>query len=125
MIRALRRHRNRKDKYDAQGLQTIGVSMDDGLELRDFYKQFQVNSPVVMAMRRFGEPYGGVLGWAIAFPIGATAESTPSRLAQPSVRARKRSLGLVAGMFTDAQARYSSERWVGHLLCFHCGRLGV
>jgi hypothetical protein len=54
-----------------QGFQIIGVSMDDGPEpVRDFYRQFKMNYPVVMGNAKTGELYGGVLGLPIAFVIG-------------------------------------------------------
>jgi cytochrome c biogenesis protein CcmG, thiol:disulfide interchange protein DsbE len=54
-----------------QGFQVIGVSMDDGPEpVRDFYRQFRMNYPVVMGNAKIGELYGGVLGLPIAFVIG-------------------------------------------------------
>jgi cytochrome c biogenesis protein CcmG/thiol:disulfide interchange protein DsbE len=60
-----------QNKFGSQGLQVIGVSMDDGPEpVRDFYKQFQMNYPVVMGNARIGELYGGVLELPIAFLIG-------------------------------------------------------
>jgi cytochrome c biogenesis protein CcmG/thiol:disulfide interchange protein DsbE len=58
-------------KYGARGLQIIGVSMDDGPEpVRDFYRRFKMNYPVVMGNAKTGELYGGVLGLPIAFLIG-------------------------------------------------------
>jgi peroxiredoxin len=60
-----------QNKYGARGLQVIGVSMDDSPEpVRDFYKRFQMNYPVVMGSAKIGELYGGVLGLPIAFLIG-------------------------------------------------------
>ena len=60
-----------QNKYGGQGLQIIGVSMDDGPEpVRDFYRQFKMNYPVVMGTAKTGELYGGVLGLPIAFLIG-------------------------------------------------------
>jgi len=60
-----------QNKYRDQGLQIIGVSMDDGPEpVRDFYQTFKMNYPVVMGTARTGELYGGVLGLPIAFLIG-------------------------------------------------------
>jgi hypothetical protein len=45
--------------------------MDDGPEpVRDFYRRFQMNYPVVMGNANTGELYGGVLGLPIAFLIG-------------------------------------------------------
>jgi peroxiredoxin len=60
-----------QNKYANQGLQIIGVSMDDGPEpVRDFYQRFKMNYPVVMGNAKIGELYGGVLGLPIAFLIG-------------------------------------------------------
>jgi peroxiredoxin len=59
-----------QDKYRDHGLQVIGISMDDGPEpVRDFYKKFQMNYPVVMGDAKTGAAYGGVLGLPIAFVI--------------------------------------------------------
>jgi len=60
-----------QSKYREQGLQIVGVSMDDGPEpVRDFYQRFKMNYPVVMGNAEIGERYGGVLGLPIAFLIG-------------------------------------------------------
>ena len=60
-----------QNKYGDQGLQIIGVAMDDGPEpVRDFYRRFQMNYPVVMGNAKVGELYGGVLGLPVAFLIG-------------------------------------------------------
>ena len=60
-----------QNKYGAQGLQIIGVSMDDDPEpVRDYYQRFKMNYPVVMGNAKIGELYGGVLGLPIAFVIG-------------------------------------------------------
>jgi peroxiredoxin len=59
-----------QDKYGHQGLQIIGVSMDDdAAPVRQFYKEFNVNYPVVMGNAKIGELYGGILGLPIAFLI--------------------------------------------------------
>ncbi len=60
-----------QNRYRDQGFQIIGVSMDDGPEpVREFYRQFQMNYPVVMGDAKTGELFGGVLGLPIAFLIG-------------------------------------------------------
>jgi thiol-disulfide isomerase/thioredoxin len=60
-----------QNRYRDQGLQIIGVSMDDEPEpVRDFYRRFKMNYPVVMGTAKTGELYGGVLGLPIAFLIG-------------------------------------------------------
>jgi len=59
-----------QNKYGAQGLQIIGISMDDTADpVRDFYQKFKMNYPVVMGDAKTGELYGGVLGLPIAFII--------------------------------------------------------
>ena len=60
-----------QNKYGSPGFQIIGVSMDDGPEpVREFYRRFQMNYPLVMGNARIGELYGGILGLPIAFLIG-------------------------------------------------------
>jgi len=60
-----------QSKYREQGLQIVGVSMDDRPEpVRDFYQRFKMNYPVVMGNAEIGELYGGVLGLPIAFLVG-------------------------------------------------------
>jgi peroxiredoxin len=60
-----------QNNYREQGLRIIGVSMDDGPEpVREFYRRFQMNYPVVMGNAKMGELYGGVLGLPVAFVIG-------------------------------------------------------
>ena len=59
-----------QQKYGDQGLQIIGVSMDDAPEpAHGFYQQFHMNYPVVMGNANTGELYGGILGLPIAFLI--------------------------------------------------------
>ena len=59
-----------QQKYGDQGLQVIGLSMDDSPDpARAFYQQFRMNYPVVMGNAKTGELYGGVLGLPIAFLI--------------------------------------------------------
>lgn len=60
-----------QETYRDQGLQIIGISMDDGPEpVRDFSRRFKMNYPVVMGDADTGELYGGVFGLPIAFLIG-------------------------------------------------------
>ena len=60
-----------QNKYRNQGMQIIGVSMDDSPEpARDFYQHFKMNYPVVMGNAKIGDLYGGILGLPIVFIIG-------------------------------------------------------
>ena len=58
-------------KYHDQGLRVLGVSVeDDAGDLRDFYRKFQMNYPVVPSDLRIADAYGGVLGLPTTFVIG-------------------------------------------------------
>jgi len=59
-----------QEKYRAQGLQIIGISMDDGPEpVRKFSREYKMTYPAVMGNAKLGEAYGGILGLPIAFLI--------------------------------------------------------
>src|ERR1700756_4367774 len=50
-------------KYQHQGLQVIGFSVDDdATELRNFYSKYQINYPVVASDNKIADAYGGGLG---------------------------------------------------------------
>lgn len=68
-----------QNKYGGQGLQIIGVSMDDG-PVRDFYQRFKMNYPVVMGNAKTGALYGGILGLPIAFLIGRDGQITAKHI---------------------------------------------
>lgn len=58
-------------KYQEQGLQVIGISVeDDAGKLRDFCREHQVNYPVVASDLRIADAFGGVLGLPTTFVIG-------------------------------------------------------
>ena len=60
-----------QDKYRAQGLQVIGISMEDrNSALRDFYRKYKMNYPVVAGSAKIAEAYGGILGLPTSFLIG-------------------------------------------------------
>jgi len=54
-----------------QGLQLIGISMDDDAKpVQEFYQQFKMNYPVAVGNANLAESYGGVLGLPVTFLIG-------------------------------------------------------
>jgi peroxiredoxin len=58
--------------YGAQGLQVVGVSMDDDVaSVRQLLAQRPVLYPIVMGDAELGERYGGVLGLPLSFLIDA------------------------------------------------------
>jgi len=59
-----------QNKYGSQGLQVIGLSMDDSVgPVKKFYAEEKINYPVAVADDKLAEAYGGVLGLPIAFLI--------------------------------------------------------
>jgi peroxiredoxin len=60
-------------EYGAQGLEVIGVSIDDSAPpARAFVQKLRLNYPVVMGNAKLGEQYGGVLGVPVTFLIDRT-----------------------------------------------------
>ena len=58
-------------KYGPQGLQVIGISMDDDVApVQKFNRKHQLTYPIVMGDEHLGELYGGVLGLPITYLIG-------------------------------------------------------
>lgn len=52
-----------QQKYQDNGLQIIGISIDDSdKELRDFYQRHKINYPVVAGDQKLADAYGGILG---------------------------------------------------------------
>jgi thiol-disulfide isomerase/thioredoxin len=58
-------------KYGGRhGLQILGVSMDDDAgPVREAYRKYGLNYPVVMGDEKIGELYGGILGLPVTFLI--------------------------------------------------------
>jgi len=60
-----------QDRYRAQGLQVLGISMDDqDRALRDFCEKHKINYPVIAGNQKIAEAYGGILGLPTTFLIG-------------------------------------------------------
>lgn len=59
-----------QSKYASQGLQVLGISMDDDeAPVRRFQQQFQMNYPVAIGNPKLADQYGGILGLPITFVI--------------------------------------------------------
>ena len=59
-----------QNTYGPQGLQLLGISMDDDPKpVREFYQQFRMNYPVAIGNATVAESYGGILGLPVTFLI--------------------------------------------------------
>jgi thiol-disulfide isomerase/thioredoxin len=59
-----------QNNYRDQGLQIIGISMDDDLKpVRPFYQEFKMNYPVALGTEKLAQSYGGILGLPVTFLI--------------------------------------------------------
>ena len=58
-------------QYGPQGLQVIGLSMDDDSKpVPAFMQQFGIDYPVALGDAKLADQYGGVLGLPVTFVIG-------------------------------------------------------
>jgi cytochrome c biogenesis protein CcmG/thiol:disulfide interchange protein DsbE len=58
-------------RYGNEGLQVIGVSMDDDLEpVQKFSREFRMNYPVAVGTQELASRYGGILGLPVNIVIG-------------------------------------------------------
>jgi len=59
-----------QNRFSAQGLQVVGISMDDSEPpVRTFQQTFKMNYPVAVGTPQLADQYGGVLGLPITFVI--------------------------------------------------------
>ena len=59
-----------QNKYRNQGLQIIGISLDDDPKpVPGFYQQFKMNYPVAIGDANLAERYGGILGLPVNFVL--------------------------------------------------------
>src|SRR5437868_8350564 len=60
-----------QNRYGSEGLQVIGISMDDDIKpVQEFYQQFKMNYPVAVGNSKLAATYGGILGLPVTFVIG-------------------------------------------------------
>jgi len=59
-----------QNRYGSQGLQIIGISLDDSDNpVKKFYAEQRMNYPVAVGDDKLADSYGGVLGLPVAFII--------------------------------------------------------
>lgn len=63
--------KNWQQKYASQGLQIVGISMDDdAAPVRKVLNKLRLNYPVAMGDATLGRLYGGVLGLPLTYLVG-------------------------------------------------------
>lgn len=59
-----------QQKYEPQGFQVIGISMDDDAKpVREFYQKYKMNYPVAVGDDKLAQSFGGVMGLPVNFLI--------------------------------------------------------
>jgi thiol-disulfide isomerase/thioredoxin len=87
-----------QEKYRGQGLEIVGVSVDDSVEpVRKFYQEYKVNYPVVMADEKLAGAYGGVLGLPIAFLIDRDGKIVKKHIGQTDAAVFEKEVGELLG----------------------------
>jgi cytochrome c biogenesis protein CcmG/thiol:disulfide interchange protein DsbE len=77
-----------QNRYAAQGLQVIGISMDDeDKPVRDFQQKYKMNYPVARGTPELAGQYGGILGLPITFVIDRTGHIAARHIGAVNVSA--------------------------------------
>jgi len=72
-----------QNKYGSQGLQVVGLSMDDDSKpVKKFAQKIGINYPVAVADEKIADQYGGVLGLPIAFLIDRNGAITTKHVGE-------------------------------------------
>ena len=83
-----------QNRYGAQGLQVIGISMDDDEKpVRDFQQQYKVNYPVAVGHAKLAQAYGGILGLPITFVIDREGRMVKRYIGQTQASVFEREVG--------------------------------
>ena len=105
-----------QNKYNSQGLQILGVSMDDGPEpVREFYRRYHMNYPVVMGNAKVGEQYGGILGLPISILIDRNGHIASKHIGATDVSVFEKEINnllqtkTTAGLSSDSDPSQSNQ----------------
>jgi peroxiredoxin len=84
-----------QNQYRNQGLQVIGVSMDDSPEpVQRFNREFRMNYPVAVGTQDIASQYGGILGLPVNLVIGRDGNIKAKHLGMYDLMLLKRELNL-------------------------------
>ena len=76
-----------QQKYGPQGLQVVGISMDDDdAPVLHVYRKYQLTYPVLMGDEHLGELYGGVLGLPITFLLDPQGKIVARYQGEPDLK---------------------------------------
>jgi peroxiredoxin len=84
-----------QEKYGKQGLQVIGVSVDDTVEkLRPFIKQFNINYPILQGLGHddVQDAYGPIIGIPINVVISRDGRICGKHMGLPPIKSSKEPL---------------------------------
>lgn len=82
-----------ENKYGGDGLEIIGISLDDDPKrVRGFYQQLGMNYPVAIGDASLAERYGGVLGLPVSFLIGRDGRIRAKHVGETDVSVMEREI---------------------------------
>jgi cytochrome c biogenesis protein CcmG/thiol:disulfide interchange protein DsbE len=77
--------------YKGQGLEIIGISMDDGPDVvKEFAREFRMEYPLVMGNDELADQFGGVLGLPTTFIVDRKGNIVKKFVGLPSAEALNR-----------------------------------
>lgn len=91
-------------QYGPQGLQVLGVAMDDGGKdtILNFAQDMKINYPVLQGNETVGNAYGGVAGLPTTFYIARDGKIAANAVGAPSRSAIERNIKLALGDAADS-----------------------
>ena len=77
--------------YKGQGLEIVGISMDDGPDVvKEFAREMRMEYPVVMGNEELAEQFGGILGLPTTFIVDRKGNIVKKFVGLPSAEALNR-----------------------------------
>lgn len=103
-----------QNRYRQQGLQIIGISLDDQADpVRVFYEQVKMNYPVAIGDANLAERYGGILGLPVSFLIDCDGRVSVKHTGQTDILLIEQEIKL---LLQGGECRHTSSASIPRVL---------